>query len=360
MDRRRLLATLSAGLAGLAGCQTGSEQTPPSESDGNDASTPTASPAATDTPTATPSDSPADTPTETPEPTPAGEELAAESIQAADEHLQAAVDEYVEFAGSQNGSWLAVDASVAVDPSALSQPLQDAESELEEARTQATGAQQDQIDALDRIREYLDLVVRASSRAHRLWQATRDVVDEAIREDWSRMDDAATAGRQHATELDGLLEDVHAATESGDAEHTAALTPSQIEDKHAQFATGHDAATRCIDAVPGLEDGLDFLASGFDRYQEGRYDVAASDFRGASIEFDSVQSDLPGDAPASYAPIVGDADCYLAAVGVAAEELETAADRSGSNPNEAATVEALEGCSLVDVSPTARRIRDAL
>lgn len=384
MDRRTYLSLLPVVLAGCSGAdETATESATPS-STRTSASTPTARPTRTptETETATPTETESgpgaesapengnnteetteteqttetETETETEEPTPTGEERAADLIATAEGHLADAVDAYV----GSNESWLAVDGSHGVDRSRIDPALTEAESDLDDAAIHATDDQQLTIAEFQHLVGYVQRVVEVHDLLHHAWVKTRDGLATGRREDFetaeSTIDDATAAAADAEEGLDDLRDDERQMA----TEVTSVFSREAYSGKIDLLDDERESVVALSDVYGRLESGLVELADATADFKEERYDHAAIKYWAAYQEFTAGLETLPDEPGDAYAEIVSDQQCFLKAVDSAARNLESASKNDGHRVKEQDAVDALEGCQLVDDSPTASGLRDWL
>ncbi|PSP80160.1 hypothetical protein BRC81_02930 [Halobacteriales archaeon QS_1_68_20] len=356
MNRRSYLALLTAGLAGCTGGGEGTSTL---------TETPTGTPTTTATPTATPAGEPTPTETETPEPTeteeptPAPEEIASEHIVAAEDHLATAVETYVGFAGD-DAAWLDVDGSVSVDPSRLSDALLDMRFELSEARDHAVDEQADQIDALDHLREFLELVAQASAGAHDVTTSLRAAVDAAITENFDQMASHREATQQSLSTLGSDIDELSSTAQPDAAEATDVLSTEDYTKKIDQLASVHEDAGAVISGIGPMDDAMDDFSGGADAYYEEEYRTASTLFFGAKSTYADVKEDLSSDVAAAVSGVVGDARAYVSTLRTAAEHMVEAADSTGDWKPEHAARDVLRKSDLIEKSPTVSELLEYL
>lgn len=381
MNRRTYMALLAAASAGCTGgddpatesatrspspaptptatsTRTPTETATPTETEGRVGAeevseSPTDEP--TEAPTEEPTETPTEEPTEEPTATPTAEERAADHIAAAETHLGRAVDVYV-----GGGSWLGVDGSRGIDVGPIEDALAEAEDELDQASDYGTDDQQMTIANLRHLVGYVQEVADAHVHLHDAWRANREGLTAGLREEFesagSVIDDAAAAVEAAGPQIEALRDDER--PEAADA--TSVFSREAYADKIDLLATEQATAAAVTRTYDNLEDGIAELADATADYKDERYDHAAVKYWAAWNDFENGRKTLLEEPADAYADLVEAQRCFFGAVETAARELEAAAQQRGHPSREAAALDALESCDLVEKSPTASGLRDWL
>lgn len=347
MNRRTYLAIACASLAGCTGSDEKSTDEP--------AADPTTGPtttAPTDTATEEPTDTPEPTDDETP--TPSDESIAADHLQVAEDHLQAAVAAFADSADEDG--LLAVDGSVAPNESGVSAQLSVVTDELDAASTFATAEQQETIEDLRHVRTFLSDLLAVHVDIHDLWVATRNGITAAIGESLGdlgdRMDEMSAGATSVTDGLDGL-----AAMADPDATAaTDAVSEAEYTDIRDRFAAERATAKKIRNVLEPMRTGMYDFGEGTDYYTSGSISSAEAPFWASHNSLEDAVDAMPGKPAAAYDPFVSDLDCFLSAVEVAAAKMERSAELGRERVSEDAAQDALEGCDLVSDSPSASQL----
>ena len=282
MDRRRVLALLTAAVAGCSGQDTATE---------TQTATPTAAdtPTATDTPTTT--DTPTESPTETGTATPGAPERAGnEAIAEVEKTLNSVVATY---GGPDSDSLLGADASTTdFRGGRIAGSLSEAETELETARERAiTREQQRTVERLAVTIRFLELALQiqtALGNAFFELERARNGIDQEdggdARDNLSRME----SERQLAMPL---LESLRAETDAAAVSVIANIDTADYEAKVAQF----DAE---IAALGGLGSRVERLSRAVSRLaaaraqEQNNSESAVETARQAASELDDAEASL--------------------------------------------------------------------
>jgi len=320
MRRRTLLAT--AGTMLFAGCGDIAEEVPVVGGDGTETGTTTTGPTTTetsvptetetetltDTPTETETPTGTETPTETETPTPSqAERTAAEQITTARDFLSDALSAYVGFAEDEESTLLDVDASVDVTPSAVTQPVSDARTALDEVPDGANAEQETTVAQLRGVGTVLGQGVRCQADLYDAYEEFLFVVDRIYAESLAGVPDNIGQLRSERDRAQGFFDTLEA--DSGAADMTAFedISESTYTDKVEQFRAELDAFSEIADAMTTFRRGMDALEEAISAYREENYRTAREEFPTADSELAAVSDRLLAlEAPDSVAEKVSE------------------------------------------------------
>lgn len=352
MKRRAVLVSI-AGVAGCTGAPSATDT--PTATDGR---TPTGTPPDTATPTGSPAPTDESTPTESP--TPEGKAIAAEHIDEARSQLAAAAEAYDDGAGP-NTDWMDVDARHAVSVDDVELHLDEAGEALSEAAEHAATDQQAVVNDLKHLQGYIGRVAGASNRSHGAWVDVEQAAAACIAEEFSSSRSYFEAAEVDRAVLANRVDRLRQAAEPGAAAELEAFAADAYSAKIDQLAAEAAAPTDLSGVVSPADDAMDQFATAVDLYIDERYSNAFVEFWGAMNKFETAIGELPDGVADAYAGHLEDLTCFLTAVRDASEDLYEADEQTtGRDEHEADALTALSGCSLVDDSPTALRLKEHL
>ncbi|WP_162562310.1 coiled-coil domain-containing protein [Salinigranum rubrum] len=304
MQRRQVLALLTAPATGLvAGCSSG---------DGSETPTATATSTATgtETPTATETSTPTETetPTATETATPGGPEREGNAaIAEVEKTLNAVVATY---GGADSDSLLGADASSTDFPSRrIDDALDEAEGELEVARERAVTREQERtVERLAVTIRFLDLATRIQIALNNAYFALDRARAELSREDGSAARDNLQRMANERAVAVPILERLRTETDAASVSVIDRIDTATYEAKVAQFAAEIAVMGRIRSRAETLSRAVDRLQTA--RQQEANNsDSAAETASDAADELESVETALRslldefGDDAASLRPL---------------------------------------------------------
>lgn len=284
MRRRQFVAT--TGVLALAGCAGSDDQDPGSSENATD--TETSSNTTDDN-----GDPPED---EDPESTPEPGEQAAQHIDAAREQLSAAIDDIEDQVGP-NRSLPDLDASREIDADPISEFVDEAQSELTEAGSDATDEQNPIIEDLDTVANWIHYLMRAQEYAHTLYGTANIGLDALYDRDY---DDASST-------FDGMDGDIRRLENNldiiqdldGDAFGVIDVIPGDYYDESVErIGSELGTFTHVRDVGRDISSNTETFEDAADTYQDGEYLSASSEFWSLEREFEDRYDDLEAHDPA--------------------------------------------------------------
>ena len=133
---------------------------------------------------------------------------------------------------------------------------------------------------------------------------------------------------------------------------TDAISEAVYEGKLDQFDAERSTAAALSTALADVDDGLGTFVAGSESYRDGDDGDAEEQLATATETLGRARDALPTEPADPHASLVEDLGCVLAAVDLAARELELSAQEGGMSDREAVARDFLRGCDRVTDAPT--------
>lgn len=262
------------------------------------------------------------------------ERTAADAIATARTDLTDALTAYVDFADGDEPTLLDVTAATKVSVSAVTGPVSDVNTTLDEIPEGASTAQKETAQRLRGVGAFLRSAINCQVPLHNAYSKFRFVTDRIYAESYGSIPSEVSQMRDRADAANGHLQTLQSGSDRTDTQAFAGISESLYDQKVDQLQRSVTGFETLADTLTSVSDGVEAFGKGTSDFTEDQYDNAENQFTTANEDLRTAVGELDGLAvPDSITTDVADLRSVVSALSACTPHLVDASNAGSADRN---------------------------